>query len=273
MQLTSDTLHQEPPHSDSVLIDRGYMSLVESWRRLAQLAAGSMIEEGEGYTLVSRGSPQPFFNTLFLTSMPVDLGALLAHARAFFSTNQQVPWSVQGMGAVAEALAAQAHDYGLVHADVEPAMLLTPLAQRPPTQSKLIIRPVETMEQLSAFDSIVNTCFGISSDGSGSKSTLADYQRVNLALYLGFVEGVPVVTALRSPAYQIAMIHAVCTLPAYRRRGFGEAMTWRAVLDGIAEGCTASFLTATPLGHSVYARMGYRECGEVHTWHAQVADM
>lgn len=257
----------------SELIDRGYASLVESWRRLAQLAPTSVIEDGEGYTLISRHSRQPFFNTLFLTRVPTDLGALLAHARTFFSARQQVPWSVQAMGGVAEALAAHAHEWGLVHADTEPAMLLMPLVHRPPVQSELVIRRVETMEQLSAFDEIVNTSFGISSDTRRTMSTLADYQRVNLAPYLGFVEGVPAVTALRSPAYGVAMIHAVCTLPAYRRRGYGEAMTWRATLDGIPEGCTASFLTATPLGHSVYARMGYHNCGEVHTWHAQVMDM
>lgn len=268
MQPVSEGFNQDGQDNNPALIAQGYASLVESWRRLAQLAAGSVIEEGEGYTLISRRSRQPFFNILFLTSVPADLGAQLAHARAFFAAQQQVPWSVQGMGAVAKALAAQAHDYGLVHTDVEPAMLLTPLIQRPTAQSELIIRPVETMEQLYAFDEIVNMSFGMPSDPSGMISTLADYQRVNLTPYLGVVEGVPVVTALRSSAYGIAMIHVVCTLPAYRRRGFGEAMTWRAALDGIAEGCTASFLTATPLGHSVYARMGYQPCGDVHTWHA-----
>lgn len=269
MQTIGKTLNQQPQDSDPALTARGYASLVESWRRLAQLAPSSVIEAGEGYTLISRHSRQPFFNLLFLTSVPTNLGALLAHARTFFSVSQQAPWSVQAMGAVAEALAPEAAAFGLVHTDAEPAMLLTPLVQRPPVQSELAIRPVETMEQLSAFDEIVNTSFGIPSEPSRTMSTLADYQRVNLTPYLGFVDGVPAVTALRSPAYGVAMLHVICTLPTHRRRGFGEAMTWRAALDGIAEGCMASFLTATPLGHSVYARMGYRDCGEVHTWNAQ----
>ena len=269
MQPVSEALNQDGQYDDPALITRGYASLVESWRRLAQLAPGSVSEEGEGYTLISRGRRQPFFNTLFLASVPTDLGALLAHARTFFYAHRQAPWTVQAMNAVAEALASEATALGLVHVESEPAMILTPLVDRPPMQSELFIRPVENMEQLSAFDEIISTSFGMPSEPSHTMSTLADYQRVNLAPYLGFVEGIPVVTALRSPAYQVATIHAVCTLPSYRRRGFGEAITWRAALDGITEGCTASFLTASPLGHSVYARMGYRDCGEVHTWNCQ----
>lgn len=268
MQPVDETLNQDRQDNNPALIACGYASLVESWRRLAQLAPGSVIEEGEGYTFISRGSRQPFFNSLFLASVPADLGSLLAQARTFYA-HQQVPWSVQAMGTVAEALAPEAAALGLVHTDTEPAMILTPLVDRPPMQSELVIRRVENMEQLSAFDEIVNTCFGVPSEPSCTMSTLADYQRVNLIPYLGFVEGIPAVTALRSPAYGVAMIHVIGTLPAYRRRGFGEAITWRAVLDGIAEGCSASFLTASPLGYAVYARMGYRDCGEVHTWHAQ----
>lgn len=47
-------------------------------------------------------------------------------------------------------------------------------------QGELVIRPVETMEQLSAFDAIVNACFGVSSDVPRTRNTPADYQTVNL---------------------------------------------------------------------------------------------
>lgn len=91
----------------------------------------------------------------------------------------------------------------------------------------------------------------------------------NLTLYLGYVAGVPVVTALCSSAHKVATIHVVCTLPAYRKHGFGAALTWQAVQDGMAEGYTVSFLTATAMGYRVYARMGYQPCGDLHTWHPQ----
>lgn len=272
MQSVNEVFRLDKQDSDPALIARGYASLVESWRRLAQLVPTSVIEEGEGYTLITRRNRQPFFNTLFLTRVPTDLGVLLAHAQTFFSAHQQAHWSVQGMGAVAEALAPEAAAFGLVHSDTEPAMLLTPLVYRPPVQSELVIRPVETIEQVEVFDEIIFTCFDLPRDAPRAKATPADYQKAKLALYLGFVEDAPVVTALRSTAYGVAMIHAICTLPAYRRRGFGEAITWRAALDGIAEGCAASFLTASPLGRAVYARMGYRDCGEVHIWNTQATD-
>lgn len=254
------------------LIARCYASLVESWRKLARSASRGAVEEGDGYTLISTGSVEAAFNALFLASLPTDLGAVLEQARRFY-TRQGVPWCVQAMGTVADALAPQAVHFGLVHADSEPGMILTPLVVGPPPPSELVIRPVTTMQQLIVFGDLIRTVFGAPPDAPRMIDTPAAYQTPHLTLYLGFVKEEPAVTALCSTAHQVATIHAVCTLPAYRQRGFGAAMTWQAVRDSMAEGCTASFLTASPLGHSVYARMGYRECGEVHTWHAPAKTM
>lgn len=252
------------------LMARGYASLVESWRKLARSASRGAVEEGRGYTLVSTGSAEAAFNALFLMGLPADLGAVLAQARRFYA-RQGAPWSVQAVGDVADDLALQSARFGLVHADSEPGMILTPLVAGPPPPSELVIRPVETMQQLNTFGDIIRTVFGAPPDAPRLMDTPAYYQTPNLTLYLGYVAGVPAVTALRSTAHEVATIHVVCTLPAYRRRGYGAAMTWQAVRDGLAEGCTASFLTATPTGYPVYARMGYQPCGELHTWYAPTA--
>jgi len=42
-----------------------------------------------------------------------------------------------------------------------------------------------------------------------------------------------------------------------RRRGYGAAMTWAAIAEGVKRGCTAAALRATEMGESVYAAMGF----------------
>jgi len=76
--------------------------------------------------------------------------------------------------------------------------------------------------------------------------------------YVGFVDGAPVATAMRFSSQRVATVANVSTIPAYRRRGIGEAMTWRAALDGRAAGCVASYLQASEMGFPIYQRMGYR---------------
>jgi predicted acetyltransferase len=71
---------------------------------------------------------------------------------------------------------------------------------------------------------------------------------------------------LRYTSHRIAGVHNVSTLPEFRGRGLGEAMTWHAALDGRAEGCIASALQASAMGFPIYERMGYRHVVSYETW-------
>jgi predicted GNAT family acetyltransferase len=77
---------------------------------------------------------------------------------------------------------------------------------------------------------------------------------------------VPVATAMRFSSHRIAGVFNVSTIPEYRRRGIGEAMTWRAAVDGLAEGCIASALQASEMGLPIYQRMGYRQVLTYQVW-------
>jgi ribosomal protein S18 acetylase RimI-like enzyme len=50
----------------------------------------------------------------------------------------------------------------------------------------------------------------------------------------------------------------IATLPAHRRRGLGEAVTARVVVDGVAAGARVAYLQASTMGLPVYRRMGFR---------------
>ena len=60
-----------------------------------------------------------------------------------------------------------------------------------------------------------------------------------------------------------ALVAAVVTIPEYRRRGLGTAMTCHALEAARADGAADAFLDATPAGVGIYRRLGFSDLGTV----------
>ncbi len=71
--------------------------------------------------------------------------------------------------------------------------------------------------------------------------------------------GRPVSGAWTLVSHGVAGIGFVGTLESVRGRGLGTAVTWAAMRAGYEIGATRAALQASPMGRSVYARMGYAE--------------
>ena len=76
-------------------------------------------------------------------------------------------------------------------------------------------------------------------------------------------EGACVGTAGSRVVDSSALVAAVATVPSYRRRGLGTAMTCRALLAARADGAVNGFLDATPAGATIYRRLGFSDLGPV----------
>jgi ribosomal protein S18 acetylase RimI-like enzyme len=85
--------------------------------------------------------------------------------------------------------------------------------------------------------------------------------------YVGEVASEPVVTGLSVRLGEALGIFNIATASAHRRRGYGAAVTARAVADGFAAGATFAFLQSSPMGHPVYEALGFRT---VETWQVWV---
>jgi ribosomal protein S18 acetylase RimI-like enzyme len=84
-----------------------------------------------------------------------------------------------------------------------------------------------------------------------------------LRCYVGEADGRPVATALSVTAGKFTGIFNVATEPAYRGRGFGTAMTTRAVADGVLAGAAWCWLQSSEDGYPVYRSLGFRT---IETW-------
>ena len=76
--------------------------------------------------------------------------------------------------------------------------------------------------------------------------------------YLGRIDGRPVATSRIAIAAGVAGLYAVATLPAWRSRGIGRAMTMAALEAARSIGLRIGALQASDSGLPVYRRLGFR---------------
>ena len=248
------------------LLLRARENVLERSRRAARAVDGRRLEEGDGLLLIAAPDVS-WINGAHVTREPADPQATLARTRAFFA-GRGFSWHLTAASDVAEAVAPAAEAAGLTFDERRPGMPLAPLAGAVPEVLGLAIEAVRDPAALAVFHATSAGGFEGGTELFPRVYPTAVLSAPDTTLYVGYLDGEPVATAVRTTSYRIAGIGGVSTVPARRGRGIGEAITWRAALDGLAEGCVASFLEATEMGFRVYARMGYRHVIDFHVWRA-----
>jgi len=210
--------------------------------------------------LVSCGAPIAQFNTAHLRPPYADVDSALAHADAFF-LRAGFPYHVELRRSDTEACAAARERLlaaGFAPSGAPaPGMALAPLAAPPPLPPGLTIERVEGDAALDRFGRTACQGFGFPEQAGPVLLTPAYVHRPEVQAFLGRVDGEPVATSLLFVSGPIAGIYWVSTLPAARRKGYGEALTWAAVEAGRRAGCRLASLQASAMGRPVYARMGF----------------
>jgi GNAT superfamily N-acetyltransferase len=174
----------------------------------------------------------------------------------------------QGLGGVVHALFAAFGGGGL---ELSPAtqgppddavlgMVTTPMEFVPAAAAsgaRLEVHAVQDLEGLEDARQVA-----IAGDGSGPLLALYEPEVAaipGVRIYVGRVEGRPVTTATGWTANAATGIFQVATPPAHRRRGYGGAVTSRAVLDGFAAGADLAWLQPSPSGERLYRKLGFRK--------------
>ena len=81
----------------------------------------------------------------------------------------------------------------------------------------------------------------------------------NVRFYLGRYNGIPAATTMSFLSSGVAGLYCVATLPEFRGRGIGRALTENALLEAKAAGYSTAVLQASQMGEKVYKKIGFEE--------------
>lgn len=84
--------------------------------------------------------------------------------------------------------------------------------------------------------------------------------------YVGEVDGDPVTTGVGYTDGDWVGVFNIATPAAHRRRGYGAAVTMRAVRDGVTAGARCAWLQASEAGRPVYEQLGFRTVASWACW-------
>jgi len=144
-----------------------------------------------------------------------------------------------------------------------PLMLRPPGGTPPPLPIGLRIVPVTDRPTLRDFIRTLTRAYPLP---EVSGTVLADTRVLAgpIRLFMGYVGARPVATSGARLGHGIVDVEWVSTLPEYRERGIGTALTWVATLAGPEDPAT---LITSDEGRSIYAAMGYIPLMRLTMWH------
>ena len=227
---------------------------------------GGRRAEIEGVVLNYWGPHGPALNKVVVVASAPPLARIVGLAEAFFGPESG------GFGIVLEADAGHTVEAELRAAgwevfEDEPVLVFPSIPAPPPLPAGLEIRRVCDPESRRDLGRVTAAGFGsptaegmVELPPDALESLLPSLACANdpeIALLVGYLDGQPVASAFLFMVGSIAGITGVATVPAYRRRGLGMALTWGALREGAARGCTCATLAALGASYNMYRKMGF----------------
>jgi hypothetical protein len=126
---------------------------------------------------------------------------------------------------------------------------------------------VHDLESLHAWERVVIAGYPLEALRGAPSGTLVSPSWLDdprSRLWLGSVDEKPVCASSAWTEYGVNDVTLVATAPGARRRGYGEALTWRAAL---ADPSLPAMLLSSDDGRMVYERMGFLPLLRLTLWY------
>ena len=229
--------------TEDEIVARADANYFEAMSAFAYVADGCEVRDRDGIRLVRSNMPVAWLNIAFITRPLLDPATQIRHAITYFDAHK-LPFIVrirEGLDAAAErAVEAQ----GLHYTDSVPGLVL-PIdeASSAPAPAQLEIRSARDAAVFIDHRQMVVSAFDMPDALAAQFFSERLLDVIDAELYVGYVDGQPVASSALIATHRVAGVYNVGCLPAHRRRGFGEAMTWHAVRRGAEMRCVMAGAT------------------------------
>jgi hypothetical protein len=231
-------------------------ALASVWEHLIAAVPGGWVRRENGFVSGVTGVALPILNGVWPEQ--VDLDQAVVSAVLDEVGRSGVPYCLQLRPGAPEQLAALAASRGMVKGEPIPLMVLETSHGLEAAQNVdgLRIRQLAPVEAL-VHAKIAARGFETPEEPFVQLMTPEIPRMPGTRCYLGEIGGETVTTSIGVTLGASVGIFNVATPPEHRGRGFGAAVTARAVADGLTGGAQWSFLQSSTAGYGVYCRLGY----------------
>jgi GNAT superfamily N-acetyltransferase len=242
-------------------------SLREYWSNFRS-APQVAVSEGQGLLKLYTGLPLTFLNGVSSYQLSSDdVDEAIEESKQFFQARHAVwEWVVgprPSPASLPESLAR--HGFEVGGGSTGMAARLDAIHQALPMTDRLEIVPVEDAQSL-------RTWAVTALDGFETPDLYPGFVNLECSLgcqpiyrrYLGFLRGQPVATSALYLGKNVAGIYVVSTIPSARKLGIGAALTLHSLREAGAAGYHIAVLQASPMGRSVYQKLGFQEFSKLY---------
>lgn len=239
-----------------------HLNLVDSSRQLFDLDPGAEIEVGAGWVFGAGRSPHPVIsNAAFRIDDALDPGELLERAQAFFAPRKRgfAVWARDQATADRDLIDA-AKATGLQEVYAMPEMVLDRRAEEHALPANAQLRRVISAGDAADYWQVAAGAYVSIGFPPEIFAFYEDHEGLvagNAATFIADLDGRPAAIAMTIVSHGVAGIYWVGTSDDARGRGLGWAVTATAVNAGFDMGAEIASLQASPMGESLYRRMGF----------------
>jgi ribosomal protein S18 acetylase RimI-like enzyme len=245
--------------------DRAAKALIAAFRLLADRLPGMHEKQiAPGVISLMSGLPMATLNGVFTDAVRPDVAELDRAAAGV--AGLPLPWSIQFRGEPEPAAERVAARYGLTARTTSPLMVYHPAQdqQAPPARASAAASVVVAGHQDQAdYAAALATGFEAPPEIMAPYSSPEAFALPGGVPYLAREDGQVVAVGFGLFAEGIAGVFNIATVPAYRGRGYGRAVTSRIVADGVDREADLVYLQSSEEGYPLYESMGFRT---VETW-------
>jgi GNAT superfamily N-acetyltransferase len=235
-------------------------NMQEMYREMVRWTPDGFVVERRGLVMV--GAPHGTVVTnMAIVAGPIDAATVRDETERVYGRSG-LPFSVHTRAHVDAELEAALGTSGFHRIASTPGMVYRP-GDGPPVAAprELEILAVEREADREAYGEVMAEAYAVY--GTPEESTRAYFERMEsmrgptTQAFLGRVGGRAVAGATLYVSHGIGGVGWVGTRPEAFGRGYGAALTWRVVEEGLARGLPLLNLQASPMGAPVYRRMGF----------------
>ena len=264
--MTEAASHVSLPAQRAGAVVEAVQAFHDVWREMTLCFSGGSYDVDGGVARARTGVPAPAFNGIWAVGETVTAAAV-RDAVADFAAGD-LPWNLQLRPGYPADLDAALADLGLVVTEDVPFMvLIDPSRLRAAVDAApMRLRTAESFVDLDCVLTLLEQGFGMPAELTRQQFPVRFFAMPDSTTWIGSVDDDDVTTAFGACRRELCGVFNVATPDAARGHGYGGAITAATVLSALDAGAQGAFLQSSPLGFSVYERLGFVTVEQWRQW-------